>query len=365
MKKLRESGISMMELTVAMALMAFVGYAAFNYSDHMRKESSFMTEDLQNMISHFGASKVMTKDITGADGTFNFINLADDNGLPFFILARNELCKNDKCSRHFTLEIPEGQIKSKPFYLLVKKPIGPESLKFTIEPTFVYGNNNRYAAMNWRVDNENESISKANRPESPWQKNRLLLVESEMDFYDCLTRTESMNPDNSCPLTCNPAGSCNYVVKRPLHFLGVVNKDERDLSYVHVQETPNLLRTRYKLCRPGVSGNCRGLIDLSSGVHSPQTYYEKLPYIPGGDNRTSITPVELIRYHLERKTPTSLDHTIQLKRTPATIVGNRLEFQNSLILMSGIKALEFTRVSISNPTIEYKMHKVKARKSVK
>jgi prepilin-type N-terminal cleavage/methylation domain-containing protein len=365
MKRFLESGLTMVELTIAMALMSILGYAAYQYSDRMRIENTAITEDLQNMISHFGASKIITKDIHAAEGTFNFINLPDDEGLPFFILAKNELCKNDRCKRTFSLEIPAGKTQSKYFYLLVKKPLGPESMKFTIEPTFVYGNDNRYSAINWKVAEEDESISKTYRPESPWQKSRLLLVESEMEYYDCFTKTESVSPDGSCPLSCTPTGSCNYAVKRPLKFLGVVRDDERDLIYMPIKEAPTLLMNRYKICRPDATGSCKGIIDLSGGVESSKTYYEKLPYIPGGDNRTSLTPVEIVRYHLERPTPESPDHMIQLKRTPATIVANTLVFENSLILMSGLKVIEFSRVSVSNPTIEYKMNKVRARKSVK
>jgi hypothetical protein len=365
MKRNLETGLTMVELTITMALMSVLGYAAYHFSEQMRLENTSITEDIQNMVSHFGASKVMTKDITGAEVTFNFINLADDNGLPFFILAKNEFCKNKRCKRTFTLKIPEGKKVSKNFYLLVKKPLGPESMKFTIEPTFVYGNDNRYSAINRQAADENKSISKTYRPESPWQKGRLLLVESEMEYYDCFTKTESMAPDGNCPLSCNPSGSCNYAVKRPLQFLGVVRDDERDLMYMPIKEAPSLLKSRYKICRPDATGSCKGIIDLSGGVESSQTFYEKLPYIPGGDNRTSLTPVEIVRYHLERPSPKSPDHMIQLKRTTATIVANALVFQNSLILMSGLKAIEFSRVSVSNPTIEYKMDKVRTRKSVR
>jgi hypothetical protein len=90
-----------------------------------------------------------------------------------------------------------------------------------------------------------------------------------------------------------------------------------------------------------------------------------MPYIPGSDNLASITPVELVRYHLERPNPGSPDNHIFLARSAATIDGGELSFERAHVLMTGIQSIVFTRKNVSNPTIEYKFIKVRYQKAIK
>src|SRR5690606_6481662 len=103
----------------------------------------------------------------------------------------------------------------------------------------------------------------------------------------------------------------------------------------------------------------------SGGIVSPKTFFDKLPYMPGADNRASLAPVELVRYHLEKAGPNYPEHTIRFYRSTATLVGNKLVFKDSRVLMTGLQSLIFTRANISSPIVEYKMIKARARKSVR
>jgi hypothetical protein len=85
--------------------------------------------------------------------------------------------------------------------------------------------------------------------------------------------------------------------------------------------------------------------------------FENLPYLPGTDNLSSLTPVELVRYHLERPSPNSPDTKIVLMRSTATIVGSELSFESAHILMTGVQSIVFTRKNISAATVEYKLTK--------
>lgn len=358
-----QRGVTLIEMVISVALLALLGMGAFQFSEMARKETAAVTEDLQVMIQRFGASKVLTRDLSSAALSFNYLQVADDDNLPFFVLAKNEFCQNTKCARKITLQIAEGQTKSKSIYFLTKRGIGSEMLKFTLHPDQTYNAAN-YAGMNWKHPDPDYSFTKSLRPESPWDKGRLIFLSSETEFYDCLTKTESITETSGCNLGCEPAGSCEYVVKRPMMLLGMVNNDTKDMTYVSPLGI-NLFKTKYRICRPDANQTCKGEVNLSGGLESTQTFYEKLPFVPGADNRTSFSPVELISYHLERQLPNSPDHTIKLVRTTANIVASKLVFNQPLILMTGIQSLVFVRSNISNPIIEYKLTKVRTRKSVK
>jgi hypothetical protein len=361
MKNLNEKGVSLVELAITAAMIAGIGIISFNFSNFTRKETTAISEDIMNTIARFGAAKVITRDLSAAGPSFNFLNMKDDQDLPFFVLARSEFCANKFCERKLTLSIPEGQVRSQSLYLITTKGAGDEMLKFTIEPKSVF-QNKTYAGINSAKD-VNYRINKTTRPYSPWAKERILLLSSEVEYFDCLAPTQKA--DEGCRLSCNPAGSCNYVVKRPYRFLGVVAGDEVDLKPLSIPVAPGLLQTRYKICRPNKNLNCQETIDLTDGINDTKTFYQYLPYIPGLDNRTYLSPVEIVEYYLKRPNPQSPPHQNQLNRVKAKLVGTDLIFENPLILMSGVEAVEFSRKNISNPIIEYKIKKVRMRKSLK
>lgn len=361
----KQNGFSMIEMMVSLGLAGIATMIVYNIYEFSQKETRILSEDIINTIARFGASRVLTYDLLSAEPSFNYVNMADDNERPFFALAKNEFCRSEKCKRKLTLEITRGQTKSKSFYIIVKRPQGKESLKFSIEPDSVYGADKQYSAINWRKTDVNFSISKSSdRPDSPWQKERLLMLTSEMDFYDCNAPVMSMS-GGSCMITCPDPGKCNFVTKRPFRMLGAVNADELDMSFYKIEGAPsNILKTSYDICRPDKNNNCLGRIDLTSGLTSTRLFYEKLPYIPGNDNRTSLAPVEVVKYWLERPNAQSGDHMIQLMRSKATFVGGKIEFQKPIILMNGLQSIVFSRVNISNPIIEYKLKKVRMKKSL-
>lgn len=359
-------GFSLLEIVIALALTGFLGMVGFNLYQFSTKETAVISEDIMVTIARFGASRILTRDLSGAEPSFNYINIDDDSGLPFFTLAKNEYCRQEKCSRKLTLELKEGQKKSNSIYFIVKKSVGKETQKLSISPRHVFKTNNTFGGINWRHNSDEYSISKSKVPDSPWEPNRIVMLSSEIEFFDCNSSVLKMNHTGPCQISCSISGSCNYAVKRPLKMLGVVAPDpSADMNYVAIEGNPNLLATKYNICRPDKNLNCIGKIDILSGVHSTKTFYEKLPYIPGTDPRTVISPVEIVEYYLERPSHESDDHLIELKRTTASFNGSSLKFGKSLTLMSGIKSIVFTRSNVSAPVIEYKLRKVRMRKSLK
>ncbi|WP_408096424.1 hypothetical protein ACJVC5_15400 [Peredibacter sp. HCB2-198] len=362
----RINGFSMVEMMMALGLTGLMALIGVNLYEFSQKETKVLSEDIINTIARFGASKTLTYDLLSGEPSFNYVNLADDNNLPFFALAKNEFCRNSTCTRQLTLDIKPGAVKSRSFYIIVKRPQGKESLKFTIDPNLVYGPDRSYAGINWQKADANYSITKSpERVDSPWQKGRLLMLTSEMDFYDCLSPVHSMTASGNCKVTCENSGTCNFIIKRPYKMLGGVSDNEVDMNYYPIEGAPTgLIKSAYQICRPNKDYVCAATVDISGGLESSKTFFDKLPYIPGNDNRTTLAPVEIVQYWLERPNPTSPDHLIELRRARATLVGGRIKFQKGVILMTGLQSIVFSRSNISNSIIDYKLKKVRLKKSL-
>jgi hypothetical protein len=238
-------------------------------------------------------------------------------------------------------------------------------IRFGIDPSMTFDSStNAYLGVNYeKVVDPATGISKDIIPESPWEKDRIVLLQSANSFYDCNSTVNSFAPAPTG--TCSVTGA-DFATTRQVKMLGVVNTDEIDMTYAPVALRPNLLKNNYNICRPDQNLNCvinPNIANLS--INTSQALIENMPYIPGSDNLASITPVELIRYHLERPAPNSPDNKIVLKRSVATIVGGELSFERAHVLMSGIQSIVFTRRNVSNPTIEYKLIKVRYQSAIK
>ncbi|MFP5386258.1 MAG: type II secretion system protein J [Bacteriovoracia bacterium] len=363
-----QSGFSLMEMVVTLALVSFLGLLVIGFYDYSTTQTNIQVESVHTMIEKLGASKVISNDLSGALPSFNYINLEDDldpsNPRPFFVLAKNEYCQggsSTRCQRQFKLEIPEGKTFSKPFFLITVKGFRNELINFprSIEKdVFTSGPPYTYKGLNDPSKPET-NISKGSFPESPWIKGRMMMLTSNEQFFDCFNKVHSVQDSTSCTLTCATSGACNYVAKRELKMLGVVKEDEKDLNFYAVAKHPNLLKNKYYLCNINDKLGCENHVDLTAGIKSSQELFEKMPFSPGLNNGAFLTPVELVRYHLEKPSPTSRDDEIRLFRSVAIVSGTSLSFQRAHILMTGIKSFVFSRVNVSNPTIEYKLNRIK------
>ena len=360
MKHHLEQGLSLVELLMSVSMLGILGFATLNLYQFSQKESMVASENIQALISRFGASKVILNDISDAEASFNLINLKDDDNLPFFTLPTNELCTKN-CTRKLTLRIPPGEKKSQSIYFILRRGQQNEMLKFTIDPRAAFSGSN-YRGIN-RYPNSDSSIAKRRRAHSPWDKNRLILLTSELSFYDCKNTTRN---STNCNFTCrnNLDDSCSYIAKRPMRFIGTVTDDDKDLTDVSVPDG-SFFDKSFHLCVPNKDSVCEPLTKDPVEIKSPQDLFENLPIIPGMDNRTHISPIQIIAYSIRRDNINSPEHTQQLIRTRVIHSEGKLVLGQPRVLMTGISEAEFRRENISIPIIEYRLKKVRMRKSIK
>jgi hypothetical protein len=359
-----QKGFTIVETLIAAGLMGGLALASYGLYNYNRRETNRLNEDIQATISKYGGAKVLNLDLMTAEPSFNYLNIKDDNGQPFFVLAPNELC-TDKCDRTLTLRVAPATGKSKSIFLLLRRGYMDEMLKFGIDPKDSFNAAN-YAGINKNFADKSLSISKSNiGPESPWEKYRVLLLTSEMSFYDC---RNSVLGGSKCNLTCPPPGTapdpCDFVGKRPLRFLGMVNSNESDLKEISVRGQGNLFHRDYEICRPNASMVCSSKIDIGV-ISSAETFMKKLPYLPGMDNRAYLSPIEVVEYYLKKPTFRSPDHQTQLIRTRYKLSGEELVADITTAIVTGVQEINFKRRNISNPLLEYRIKKVNMRKSIK
>ena len=364
LKTIRQSGFTMIELTVTLALTAVLGISISGVMKYANRQTKIQTEDIQSLIMRYGASKVLVRDMANAAPSFNYINFKDDNNLPFFVYSQGEACTNAACSRKLTMSIANGATKSNPLFLLTVNGRIDEMIRFGINPTDAFdATSSSYIGVN-PAPTATTGISKTVISSSPWEKGRIVFLQTTNSFFDCssMVNNFSPTPSGSCPITCQ--GACtDFAVSRQLKMIGVVNNNEEDMTYTPVLFQPSLFKKAFSICRPD-QNSCPIKIPIPN-LNSARKLFEKMPYIPGSDNLATITPVELVRYHLERPTANSPDNQIILARSAATIVGGKLSFERAHGLMTGIQSIVFTRKNVSNPTIEYKLIKVRYQKAIK
>ncbi len=358
-----QTGFTLVETLITMGLTGALALASYGIYNYNRRETNRLGEDIQATISKYGGGKVINLDLMSAEPSFNYLNIKDDANRPFFVLAPNELCTSE-CDRTLTLKVAPATGKSKSIFFLVRKGYQDEMLKFAVQPENTF-DGAAYRGINKNFADPGLSISKfPNLRESPWEKNRLLLLTSEMSFYDC---QNSVLGGTGCNITCSPAGkpgSCDFVGKRPLRFLGMVNSDESDLQEITVNEQGDLLHRNYQICRPDASMRCSSTIDIGV-IQTAKTFMEKLPYLPGMDNSAYLSPVELVEYYLKKPTFASPDQQTQLIRTRYKLSGSKLVADVTTPIVTGVGELVFKRRNVSNPLIEYRIKKVNMRKSIK
>ncbi len=356
-----QNGFTIVEMLITAGLTGALALASYGLYNYNRRETNRLGEDVQATISKYGGGKVLNLDLMSAEPSFNYLNIKDDNGRPFFVLAPNELC-SDRCDRTVTLKVNPASGKSKSIFFMVRKGYRDEMLKFEIIPERAFDSAATYRGINKDFADSSLSISKSNLgPASPWEANRVLLLTSAMSFYDC---RNSVLGGSACNITCTPPGSCDFVGKRPLRFLGKVTSNESDLQEISVRGQGDLFNRDYKICRPDASMLCSSTIDIGN-IRSAETFMKNLPYLPGMDNRAYLSPVEIIEYYLKKPTFASPDHQTQLIRTRFKLSGSELVADVTTPIVTGVQEIIFKRRNISNPLIEYRIKKVNMRKSIK
>jgi prepilin-type N-terminal cleavage/methylation domain-containing protein len=377
--KINQKGVTLVEMVVTLGVVGILGLILVNVSRYADRQVKIQIEDVQTMILKLGASKVITRDLANATPSFNYINLADNldssNPRPFFVLAKNEYCQetaSNICKREFKLTIPDGQIKSEPFFVITVRGFTNELLRYprnVEKDVFMTSAPFTYRGLNDTSD-PTADIRKYRIPDSPspspWFAKRLVMLTSNNEFYDCFNKTQTMGETGSCTPTCTAApGTCNFIAKRELKILGVVNDNESDINFHLVNERPLLLKNKYNLCNLNKDMDCTSYIPFGPGLTTSENLFKKMPFMPGLADGAYISPVELIRYHLEKPSPNSPDHQIRLFRSVADLSGGLLKFERAHILMTGVQSMVFTRNNISNPTIEYKINKARLQQSIK
>jgi len=361
--KLNNRGVSLVEMIVGLAMMAVIFLAVETYMRSTNKTVKGVTEDMQAQILTLGAEKIILNDIANVNPSFNYLNTPDDDGNQFFSLDYVDVCEADDCGRKLTLSVPDGsEYSDQAMYMIVVKGVGGERLSWAVPPHKVFNSSNNYAGINYQVADEDFSISKTDRTDSPWAKDRLLILSSNVSYYDCLNGV--LSSSTTCNFTCAGSNNCNKPLKRQFKILGVVNEDEDELSYVAITDSihsaANLRLKHFKNCRKGTNNLCVpasvNLVGGTTGIITPKIFFEQMPVYPGLDNRSTLQPVELVKYYLYRQDGADKDKTV-LIRESATYQGGSLKFTKSHKLLFGLESIEFTRENISQSGIGMKINR--------
>ena len=357
-KKINYLGFTLVEFVVSLGVMSIAILAVVQLSGFADKKTKSVTEEIQLQILQLGAEKFINSDLVKSFGGFNYLNIKDDNNKSFYSYSKDFLCNEPGCEREITLKLNENEtISNKFFYLITLKGKGGEKLVYEVDPTTVF-ESDVYRNMNDK-SNPATDFSKTNIPYSPWQSDRLLLLNSNISMYDCFSGVNGQG-SGSCIFTCNlPLVNCNRSIKRKFKMLGIVNSSEEELRHYEVSGVADLFNSKYKVCRQNSSGGCGNPVTFGGGNNfTSKEYYKSLPYLPGFNNNTYFQPVELVRYVLKRNSPSKSNKNTKLVRETATLSGGRLKFTSSFTVLIGLESVVFKRKNVSTPSISFKINKL-------
>jgi Tfp pilus assembly protein PilV len=85
---LTQKGMSLVEMMVAGAITVGLGLVALNMKTFTERETTRQNLDIQSTISRYGGAMVLMHDLSASEMSFNFLNMKDDNDLPFFCPCR-------------------------------------------------------------------------------------------------------------------------------------------------------------------------------------------------------------------------------------------------------------------------------------
>lgn len=364
MKHLNEKGFTLVEIMISLLLLGALGIATFNALNFSKRATDIRSEDIQALLSQFGASKLISRDLDNSLPSFNFISTRDDNDRPFFVWGTNELCL-ENCSRSLTITIDSGLTSSRVFYSIVRKGMPQELEKFLVDPLQLYAGttNPTFEGINRYYNHPaaaNYSISQRYRTYSPWIKDRILLLTTLNSFPDCNNLIDGASASTSCNTFCDTPG-CNFAALRPIKFLGYVDNNERDLiPFSNISTLP--LNRHYRFCQQSLGKECTNAPTSPLVINTSESLLGQMPYLPGKDNRAFLTPVEIIRYSLKRNSTQDLPSKFKLIREKAYLSSGTLTWGSPIVMLTGIKSLTLKRPSISSPVIEYDLNLVSNRK---
>ena len=119
MKNNHESGFSIVELVIAVAVMGLLSLGVSTLMQTSSKKVTGDTEEIQSKILMLGAEKVIRNDLANAFVSFNYLNQTDDSGKWFYSFNKNFECNDPSCEKEITLKLNEGEVESaKSFYIL-------------------------------------------------------------------------------------------------------------------------------------------------------------------------------------------------------------------------------------------------------
>lgn len=351
-------GFSMVELVIGLAIMSIIGIGVLNLTEFANKNINEQKDDIENKILRLGTEKTIQADLVNSLPGFNLLNLYDDAGNWFYAFDPTFECQAEGCKRELTISLNVGEtISSKMFYAIVAKGHAGEKLFFNIDPETVFdANTKNYKFVNGKINEPGLDISKSiDKPYSPWEKDRILLLTSNIFIYDCFNGVKT--PTTSCNFTCYGGANCNKSIKRQFKFLGVVNNSFEELENKVIFGANSILKKEFKVCRRNESGGCASSYSVGpDGLSSAKKFYEKLPFLPGHDNGTFFQPIELVRYYLERPAGLEGSKFTRLVRESAIYRGGLIRFEKKFNIFVGIQSIVFTRKNVSNPTITFKIN---------
>ncbi len=329
----KQSGMTLMELMISVALAGIVSVIAFQFAVDQNKESKKITDQIEYKIDTLLSDKVILKDLRAATPSINQLQVIDQNGHNFYDFTmdlNNRLLSKENSHQFRNIKIDNVNFAGKKFFVLVVDS---------------YKGNYVFADPVIAFDVGKSSESDPNLP-APLT-------------YLGLNRNNFLKDNNPKLLDSE---SLIYVDTSGLMKTTKNNPVPRSAAYVGFPDASGDLK------KPTFSDNLfeGAIYTVEDSVDKKSEAYEKKfvpenfeqflinvpPYGAGGSN-IRIIGVKLIQYQLLCTPGTS---KCDLERSEFT---NKNIFEKKRIVLMNIKSVNFHRSSLSSTlvSISYEQNK--------
>jgi type II secretory pathway pseudopilin PulG len=334
-----QSGLTLVEIVLAMAVFAFVSITAYQLMNIVQKDTLRTREAIDANLESLVSQRLLTSDIIASSPSFNCVKLPDDNGRNFFDYLSDGNCTDPTlCPRILSLSPPgRGGVQQ----VVFMTSAGDLSPALIYAPHFAYNVQKAvtldapgiltYVGVN-RDKNLEKIIDPLNYPKfwDPKENPRLLF------FYS----STAVRPSSGTVNLSIPARSSVY--------LGVLNYTMKPvLSNVLMTAAP--LSAYVDVSHPSQAGlTMTDTVDIW-GTNGFDRFLRTLPPVGGVGATAFFRPARMIRYSFVTETGSSKT-TYALYRDEWNPKTNA--FEKPLMMGREFYGIVFKRKTISSPVID-------------
>lgn len=328
------SGLTLVESVVALAIFSFIVLATSQMSTVTYKAEHDAEEALQKTGTNMIITKQITQDLRNASPSFATLFLESDESTKpnFFSHLIDQPCREATCSRSLKIVSKEivklgGKGRTEFVFFITRSLLGEALQPILFPPSLAYsvGKSPNYTTdgtLTYNVANLFKAMND--------------IQLNPQQFFKDKTLVQFYAPVNQRPMTTTGLPDLtNY--SRPLTFVGQVSGGDFEAFSIPVG-----ISTKLQTTHPG---------DINITINTLDKFFKTLPAFAGMASFSKARPIQMVKYHFD---------SVSIKGKPVPHLYRSIydgnAFSAPIAIGIGVDSIEFTRNSINNSVVNFKIN---------